>query len=178
MQNSKYSKILTIALIIIIILIIGLLIFWGVSALNRKSIEEDQQEAVAQFNNRVIKKTNTIKDDKDKTNSTSSIPLLNDIDFANMIIDDPSSDNSSSNSTSSDGAQTYKGFPMVGYIEIKKTNKKMPILAEANKKALEASVAVLYGVGLNKPGNTVIVGHNYRNGTFFSNNNNETKIIK
>ena len=37
-------------------------------------------------------------------------------------------------------------------------------------KALETSVVVLYGVGLNQPGNTTIAGHNYRNGLFFSNN--------
>lgn len=35
---------------------------------------------------------------------------------------------------------------------------------------METSVAIQYGVGLNVPGNTVIVGHNYRNGLFFSNN--------
>ena len=31
-------------------------------------------------------------------------------------------------------------------------------------------MAVYYGPGLNEVGNTTIVGHNYRNGTFFSNN--------
>ena len=37
-------------------------------------------------------------------------------------------------------------------------------------KAMEKSVCVLTGVGLNKPGVTVIAGHNYRNGLFFSDN--------
>ena len=31
---------------------------------------------------------------------------------------------------------------------------------------------MLYGVGPNKPGNTLIIGHNYRNGQFFANNKN------
>ena len=35
---------------------------------------------------------------------------------------------------------------------------------------MTSAVAVLYGVGLNKPGNTVLAAHNYRNGTLFSNN--------
>ena len=34
---------------------------------------------------------------------------------------------------------------------------------------MEVSVGVMYGPGLNQVGNTVIAGHNYRNGTFFSN---------
>ena len=38
---------------------------------------------------------------------------------------------------------------------------------------------MLYGAGINQAGNTVIIGHNYRNGLFFSNNkklNNGDKI--
>ena len=35
---------------------------------------------------------------------------------------------------------------------------------------MEVAVAFLWGVGINEPGNSVIVGHNYRNGLFFSNN--------
>ena len=46
----------------------------------------------------------------------------------------------------------------------------------------KVAVAILYGPGLNEPGNTVIVGHNYRNGLFFSNNsklaNGDKVIIK
>ena len=59
---------------------------------------------------------------------------------------------------------------MVGYIEIPKTGIKYPVLEEATKKSIEVSVAILYGPGLNKVGNTVIEGHNYRNGMFFSDN--------
>ena len=47
-----------------------------------------------------------------------------------------------------------------------------PVLEKVTGPALETSVAVLYPTGenLNQPGNTVVVGHNYRNGLFFSNN--------
>ena len=38
------------------------------------------------------------------------------------------------------------------------------------KKSIETSVAYLYGPGVNQVGNTIIIGHNYRNGLFFSNN--------
>ena len=66
----------------------------------------------------------------------------------------------------------YQEFVMLGYITIPKTNVKLPILEETTPKALETSVAVLHPSNpkLNEPGNTVIIGHNYRNGKLFSNN--------
>ena len=54
-------------------------------------------------------------------------------------------------------------------IQIPKINLKYPILEKVTKKSLETSVAFLYGPGLNEVGNNVIIGHNYRNGTMFSN---------
>ena len=47
-------------------------------------------------------------------------------------------------------------------------------MSQVTKKSLETSVAILYGPGVNVPGNTVIVGHNYRNKRFFSNNDKLT----
>ena len=35
---------------------------------------------------------------------------------------------------------------------------------------MEVAIVMLYGPGLNQVGNTVIVGHNYRQGGFFGNN--------
>ena len=62
---------------------------------------------------------------------------------------------------------TYKGFNVVGEIEIQKISLDLPVLESVSKSSLESSVAFLYGVGLNQIGNTVIVGHNYQNGTLF-----------
>lgn len=41
-------------------------------------------------------------------------------------------------------------------------------MQEQSVEALEIGVAVAYGPGVNQVGNTVILGHNYRNGTFFA----------
>ena len=59
---------------------------------------------------------------------------------------------------------------MVGTMVIPATNFKYPILEKVTRKSIETAVAVLYGAGVNQVGNTVIIGHNYRNGLFFSNN--------
>lgn len=66
----------------------------------------------------------------------------------------------------------YQGYEMIGTIRIPKTNLECPILEEVTKGSIEVAVAKLYppGVQLNQVGNIVISGHNYRNGTFFSNN--------
>lgn len=61
-------------------------------------------------------------------------------------------------------------YDPVGKIEIPKTNINYPIYGQIAKATLEAGVAIAYGPGLNEAGNTVIYGHNFRNGKFFSNN--------
>ena len=65
--------------------------------------------------------------------------------------------------------KTYKGFNVVGTIEIPKISLKYPILEKVTKKSIEVAVAVIYGTGPNEVSNTTIMGHNYRNGLFFSN---------
>jgi len=76
--------------------------------------------------------------------------------------------NTTGSSTSGKTVQTFAGFTMIGTIEIPKINLKYPVLDRADKASMEAAPGKLYGVGLNKVGNTVIAAHNYRNRTFFS----------
>ena len=58
---------------------------------------------------------------------------------------------------------------MLGKIEIPAIQLNLPVLDRATASSMEVSVGVAYGPGLNQVGNTVIMGHNYRNGTFFAN---------
>lgn len=67
------------------------------------------------------------------------------------------------------------GHEIAGYIEIPKTNLNAPILAEANAQSLDLSAVIMYGVGLNNVGNTVITGGRYPQDSYnyelsFSNN--------
>lgn len=65
----------------------------------------------------------------------------------------------------------YKGHSTIGKIEIPKTGVNIPILSKVTVKGMEIAPCMLYSTGaLNKNGNNLIVGHNYRNGTIFSNN--------
>ncbi|MBQ9298644.1 MAG: sortase [Clostridia bacterium] len=162
------SDYITIAIIAIIIIIIGLLGFWAFSVYSSNTstptpIASDQpsepETPVNNNNNDANKVANTVV-----ANTIAEKPVINAIDSSAFA----AQTGTSGGGTTSQ--KTYKGFVMVGYIEIPKTGIKYPILEEATKKSIETSVAILYGPGLNKPGNTVIVGHNYRNGMFFSDN--------
>ena len=55
-------------------------------------------------------------------------------------------------------------------MEIPKIDLDLPVFERATRNSLEQSIGVLMGPGLNQVGNTIIVGHNYRNRTFFSRN--------
>lgn len=75
----------------------------------------------------------------------------------------------------------YNGFEVAGKITIPKTGVDTPFLSGVTVEGMEQAPCLLYKAGeINVSGNTFIVGHNYRNGTLFSNNNNleiEDKII-
>lgn len=172
MFNSKYSKVLTVVLVIAIFIIIGLLIYVGINWYKAYTTNADIDEGLDRFDgyvNNVTTNTQTTPNVNEQTNNVEE--LTPNIDVNNTIIDDKNTTNNDGNTnTDNSNKPTYKGFNMVGKIEIPKTNVKYPVLEEVTPKSIEVSVAVLYGPGINEIGNTVIIGHNYRNGTFFSNN--------
>ena len=147
MIDSKYSKFLTVLLIIVIVGIVGLLGFLGYDLYKKYHTNSDAEKFIEQYEEDV-----TGKEQEDYSNAENPLEGI---------------ESSENNGTKK---YTYKGFEVSGTIEIPATNVKYPVLSQVSKKGLETSVAIQYGVGLNQPGNTVIVGHNYRNGLFFSNN--------
>lgn len=64
-------------------------------------------------------------------------------------------------------------FTTVGKIEIPQTGVDIPILNQVTVEGMKNAPCLLYSTGkLNESGNNLIVGHNFRNGTIFSNNKN------
>lgn len=165
MLNSKYSKVLTIILILAIVVIVGLLIFVGVDWYKAYSTAKDTQNSLGQFNSYIENNQNN----DNNANFENNIDNNNIIEEPNNnnIIEEPSDNNNNSNSE----GLTYKGFKVAGVIEIPKTKVKYNVLDDPSAKAMEVGITIIYGPGLNQTGNTVLAGHNYRNGTFFSNNN-------
>lgn len=171
MYEKKYSSFLTVLLVIIIIAIVAALGFGGYKVYQQFNSTKDANEFVNSFientaNNEIIS-NNTVNEENNENNVAGENGALN------QLQNTPEGNGTGS----SDGGktQTYKGFAVIGTIEIPKTNLSYPILKEASAAAIEKSVAMLCGSGPNKPGNTLILGHNYRNGQFFANNKNLSK---
>ena len=158
MFESKYSKVLTVILVVVIIAIIGLLGFLAYDQYQNYIITKDTSEFVDNFQGDLVddevENEGQVSNSGEDENNTNPFEQLQDAEV----------------STNSNKQQTYKGFGVLGTMEIPATNFKYPVLDKVTKKSIETAVAFLYGTGINKPGNSVIIGHNYRNGLFFSNN--------
>lgn len=149
--DSKYSKVLTALLIIVIVGILGLLgyvlySYFGKSNLN-KSTKDFLDEAYSGTIDNTV--ANTLEGDLNVLKNVNSTAVA---------------------STQGQQQFKFKGFDSLGRIQIPKINLDLPVLDSISAKALNTSVIKQYGPGLNQVGNTVIAGHNYRNGQFFSNN--------
>ena len=132
---------------IVIVAIIGLLGFLAYNFYQKYVVNNDAADFVDDFQGQVAGSG----EDRGEDNSDLSIVKEAEVNDKN-------------------GVKTYKGFIVLGTIEIPATGVKYPILEKVTKKSIEVAVAKLYGVEINQPGNCVIIGHNYRNGLFFSNN--------
>lgn len=166
MFKSKYSTLLTILLVILIIAIIVIVIVLGINTYKSYKNEKDAKtfEASAPIEEPI---DNNDEDDEDNKNKVS---------MKDMVVDNngnsTSSDKNSQTTSNLPKVSFYKNYPMIGNITIPKTKASYPILLDQSPQALEIAVAVSYPSSpeINKPGNVVIIGHNYRNGKLFSNN--------
>ena len=157
MFESKYSKVLTVILVIVVIGIVGLLAFLGYDMYQGTANKNEAEAFVGEYE----KEVGAVDSDGDDIPDVST----------NVLLD--TSSTSGENSGGSAGTQktrpTYNGFGVVGTIKIPAIKLTYPILEETTAAAMENSVTYLFGVGVNEVGNSVISGHNYRNGLFFSN---------
>ncbi len=68
----------------------------------------------------------------------------------------------------------YKGYNIVGIIKIPKINIEYPIIEKTSNEAMELSITKFWGNNVNDIGNFTMAGHNYFDGTMFSNTNKLT----
>ena len=193
-SGKSYSDLLTILLVIIILAILGLMGYFGYKAYNKKSVDTKAQTSYEQFINsrpKPVAKTNKNTTEVDSGEEERA-------DISGMVDTTPSPSEVSQNPeeyterTSQRGSTTetrerpakqyLDAYEIIGAIDIPKTKCQYPILGKLTVDSLTKSVAVLDIVSnpelgkvidLNVPGtNAFILGHNYRNGQFFSNNEN------
>lgn len=158
MTANRYGNLLTVLLVIFIIAILvggGILVY---NLIVKPNIQKEKKiEAYAELEKNAEEEDNTETEEEDTV-------------ISNTIA--PPNESTNTNTSTTKKKTYYEGFVMIGYITIPKTNVKEPILDSVTPDSLNTAVAALYPSNpkLNEPGNVVIIGHNYRNGQFFSDN--------
>lgn len=156
MFNSKFSSLLTVLLVVSIIGIVGILIYVGYSFYNKYYINASAQDAVDAFQEAVVDNGKTISLGN-QTNDQNG----EDLPDVEMVSD--------KKPATTFQKPTYQGYAMVGTLSIPSIKIEYPVLEKVTTTTLKIALAYLCGPGINEVGNTVIQGHNYRNGLFFSN---------
>lgn len=161
MFESKYSKVLTILLIVVIIAIVGLLIFFGYDYYQKFFVTKEASKFVENYEQNVSNEQNINNEEGNTQENSASNLIINGLD------ETPSTGEGSVTGTK----KKYNGYTVAGTISIPVINVNYPILEEKSTGALQSGIVLLYPTSesLNQPGNVVLIGHNYRNGLFFSN---------
>lgn len=176
MVNKKFDKFLTVLLIIILIAVFIILGFFGYDIFERIKINNGAKHIIEDFDEKLS--------DLNNNNNNNNVISNNKIDeqqsgSGNNGNNDYGENNNGNwgwgRSSSEPVTYTYNDFNVVGKIEIPKIDLNYPVFDEATISSMRVSVGIIYGPGLNEIGNTVIMGHNYRNGTLFSNNDQLAK---
>lgn len=167
-NKSNLVTIILISLIVIILLVIS--IFIGVVFFKKdektevKNEKNEQNEVI----NHIITYQNSIEtEDNVVINAIDVNELISGLNQTNIMLpQQPTTQPKPIKKV------YHEGFVKLGTIEISKTGISYPILDDISQKALDTAVGVLYPTNarLNEEGNVVIIGHNYKNGKFFSNN--------
>lgn len=177
-MSNKYNKFLTALLVILGIAGVILLAYWGYDMYRKKTSDKDAEYAVDIFQEQFVSNNineiqnngenidnNYNDNNNDINNNNDETPITNNKNEGNT----GSNTSNKTNNTSYNKSNTkYAGYTMIGTIEIPKIKLKSPILQELTTKSLQKATILIYG-NLNKQENAVIIGHNNRNGTFFSN---------
>lgn len=142
----------SILLVVISIVVIGLVAYLAYDYISNYFIAKEAAQTVDEFENQII--VVAVDDQNDVNEVTAQEP-------------EPETPSNNTNKTST---VKYKGYNVIGTIQIPKTKVKYPIVDDISTDAMDRAIVMLYGPGLNQIGNTVIAGHNYRNGGFFGNN--------
>lgn len=174
-DKRKFNKILTAILIMVIIAIIVALGFVGYDFFQRYYINKGADDAINEFDNQLLglTKANEISENfvlSDNSTNTGNSNTIKSQSGNTESSGNKKNQTSGSNAKSNKITVKYKGFEVAGKIEIPKINIQYPVLTVATLSSMKVSVGIVFGPGLNQPGNTVIMGHNYRNGALFSKN--------
>lgn len=168
MFGGKYSNVLTMILVILIVAIIGILFYFGYNVIHARNVNSNALSTVDEFENA----TKEIRKDTSKKKDNTTEDENADSD-GRSLLDELNNSKSEEETSESEAEKVYmEGYEVKGVIEIPRTGIKYPVLDSVTKRSLEIAVGIAYpqNARLNEVGNVCIYGHNLRNGLFFSNN--------
>ncbi len=168
MFGGKYSNVLTMILVILIVAIIGILFYFGYNVIHARNVNSNALSTVDEFENA----TKEIRKDTSKKKDNTTEDENTDPD-GRSLLDELNNSKSEEETSESEAEKVYmEGYEVKGVIEIPRTGIKYPVLDSVTKRSLEIAVGIAYpqNARLNEVGNVCIYGHNLRNGLFFSNN--------
>ena len=195
-KKRSYADFLSILLVITIIAILSLVGYLAYKVINEKTVEanasasNDEFLAIAEENRKMLEKE---QEQEQEQEENGNLAEENSHDKINEIIDEIRNETASTEENQKKNPQAsvatpqnikkaYMGnYEIKGSISIPKTKCNYPILEKVTPDSLKKSVGILDIVSckelgvkvkdLNVPGtNSLILGHNYLNGQFFSNN--------
>ena len=152
-KEKRNSIILTIMIVITILLIVVTAVFFIITKMNDDSTEKNAQDKFKEFNEKKLNLANERNGLDNKADPISIGGTTSDITKGRS------------------SRIKMENYDVVGTIRIPKTKVQYPILFPLSKRSLEIATAMLDTQnGINEPGNTTILGHNYRSNMFFSKN--------
>lgn len=172
-MRKEYGNLLSIMLIVAIIIIIAILCFLGYKVYNSSKTNRKAKDIVAEFdknsgnnNNNSNSENNSNSSEETNNDQNSSLGeilnnLGNNVGNTSSIYQQPGNKDT-----------YYEGYKVIGTISIPSINIEYPILEENTSATLKIAIVAVHpkdpANAVNKPGNLVLWGHNYKNGTFFS----------
>lgn len=166
-MENKFGNILTILLIVAIVIIVAILGFFAYRIYVNDKINKEAGNTVADFD----KNTST----PNGSDSSNNNPSINDGENSSLgnILNNLGTDNNQNSiyQQQTNNDTYYEGYKVMGTIAIPSINIEYPILEHFDD-TLKIAIVATYPQdpenAVNKPGNLVLWGHNYKNGTFFS----------
>lgn len=172
-MENKYGNLLTIMLIVAIVIVVAILGFFGYKVYTSEQTNKKSESLVAEFDKNSEDSNKT--DNPDNSNNEEDANQDNDTSLGELLNNFGNNNDNSNSIYQQQGNKdtTYKGYKVIGTISIPSINVEYPILEENTSETLKIAIVAVYpqddrANAVNKPGNLVLWGHNYKNRTFFS----------
>ena len=170
-MKNGYGNLLSIMLIVAIIIVVAILGFFGYKVYTSNQTDKKAHNVVADFDENVNNNNNPNSSDNSDNSSVNNDENSSLGDILNNLGE---GDENSIYQQQGNKGTYYQGYKVIGTISIPSINIEYPILEVNTAATLKIAIVAVYPQeedredAVNKPGNLVLWGHNYKNGTFFS----------